>query len=222
MTPRWKKATYTAVASLGLFTGAAGIAAAATGSSNPPATNSASADAPEQGDTPDAADTAEAPDRGVEVDGVDCVDGVDAATGAECDGGPSANATDDAGEPAEEQDGSESAGDEAAYASSITVADSGHETDDAAEAGTLAQIATISADQASQAALAAVPGTVDKVELDNENGSVVYSVEIRTDAGLIDVKVDAGTGAILAQEADDGESEAGGHGDAAEEAENDN
>ena len=99
------------------------------------------------------------------------------------------------------------------YTSSIVAphpADDGSETadDEAAEAAALADLATITADQAQAAALAAVPGTVIQVELDNENGSVVYSVEVDTGNGIIDVKVDAGNGTVLHQDADDeGESE---------------
>ena len=66
------------------------------------------------------------------------------------------------------------------------------------EAAALASLATITADQASATARAQVPGDIQKVELDNENGSLVYSVEI----GGKDVKVDAGTGAVLHIESD--------------------
>lgn len=211
MIPRWKKATYATIAGLGLFAGAAGIAAAATGTSTPSPAASASAnvDTPEPGDTPDAAGSAtDEADQGTEVDGADCVDGIDAATGAECDGGPAANPANDPNEAGDhegdESDG-EQADDQSAYTSSVTVADNGGEQDDATEAANLQQLATITADQASLAAVAAVPGTVQKVELDNENGSVVYSVEIQTTGGQIDVKVDAGNGKVLAQEAGDGE-----------------
>jgi uncharacterized membrane protein YkoI len=43
------------------------------------------------------------------------------------------------------------------------------------------------------------------VELENENGSVVYSVELTQSGKAYDVKVDAGNGQILHSEA--GESE---------------
>jgi uncharacterized membrane protein YkoI len=63
------------------------------------------------------------------------------------------------------------------------------------EAAALASMATITVDQAKAAALAANPGTtVVKAELDNENGVLVYSVEL---SNGFDVKVDAGNGAIL-------------------------
>lgn len=42
-----------------------------------------------------------------------------------------------------------------------------------------------------------------KVELDNENGSLVYSVQLTDSTGKgQDVKVDAGTGQVLHAEAD--------------------
>jgi uncharacterized membrane protein YkoI len=91
----------------------------------------------------------------------------------------------------------------APYTSSVTVADSGteNEADDAALAG----LAKISPDQAKAAALAAVPGTAGKVELENEDGNVVFGVEVTTAGGSkMDVKVDAGNGKVLAQEPDDG------------------
>jgi uncharacterized membrane protein YkoI len=46
---------------------------------------------------------------------------------------------------------------------------------------------------------------VTSVELENENGSVVYSVELTQSGKAYDVKVDAGNGKILHSEA--GESE---------------
>lgn len=73
------------------------------------------------------------------------------------------------------------------------------EANEADEATALASQAKITSDQAKEAAQAEVPGTVTKVELDNENGYLVYSVEV----GGKDVKVDAGTGKVLHIEADD-------------------
>ncbi len=66
-------------------------------------------------------------------------------------------------------------------------------------------MATITPEEATTAALAAVPGTAGAAELDSENGYVVYSVPITGAGGTtVDVKVDAGSGAVLAQETDDG------------------
>lgn len=78
---------------------------------------------------------------------------------------------------------------------------------EADEAAALQEMAIISADQARAAAGAANPGaTAVKVELDNENGVLVYSVELNN--GL-DVKVDAGNGAILHTEQADADQESG-------------
>ena len=92
---------------------------------------------------------------------------------------------------------------EPAYTSSITVDDTA-ESSEADEADALAGLAKITADEARAAALAAVPGTAEEVELENENGNVVYGVEITDANGAeFDVKVDAGNGTVLAQESDD-------------------
>jgi len=61
--------------------------------------------------------------------------------------------------------------------------------------------AKITLAQAQQAAQSAAPGTLIGSGLDNENGCLVYSVEIRSADGKIhDVKVDAGTAKILHQD----------------------
>jgi len=71
------------------------------------------------------------------------------------------------------------------------------------EAKALAGMAKITADQAKEAALAQFPGaTVGKVDLENENGNVVYSVQRTDKSGKAqDVKVDAGNAKVLATEA---------------------
>jgi uncharacterized membrane protein YkoI len=82
------------------------------------------------------------------------------------------------------------------YAGSIAVDQALSEgMSEADEAAALAGQAKISLDQAKAAALAANPGaSVVKAELDNENGALVYSVELSNGS---DVKVDAGNAAIL-------------------------
>jgi uncharacterized membrane protein YkoI len=82
------------------------------------------------------------------------------------------------------------------YDSAIRVAGAQYDgLSEADEAAALASLATLTPEQAKAAALEAHPGTsVVKVELDNENGALVYSVEL--DNGL-DVKVDAGNGTVL-------------------------
>jgi uncharacterized membrane protein YkoI len=83
-----------------------------------------------------------------------------------------------------------------AYQSSIRVPD--QQNGERGEAARLAALARIDASRASSAALAQVPGTVLKVALDNENGNLVYSVEIKIASNEIkDVKVDAGNGTVL-------------------------
>ena len=92
-----------------------------------------------------------------------------------------------------------------AYRSSIT-APAQDFASEGAEAQALQSKATVSAAEAKSAALAAVSGTAGQVELDNENGNVVYSVEItKANGSMLDVKVDAGTATVLHQEADDGD-----------------
>ncbi len=79
-----------------------------------------------------------------------------------------------------------------AYTSSIQIKGNGENTE---ESVALKPLAKIDINQAQKAALGANPGTtVVKSELDNENGSLVYSVTL--DNGL-DVKIDAGTAAVL-------------------------
>jgi len=98
---------------------------------------------------------------------------------------------------------------EPSYESSITFTETEGQTE-ADEQAALEGMAAISADDA-EAAAASITGTVTEVELDNENGAVVYSVDkLQDDGTSIDVKVDAGTGEVLAQDlGDDDESEAG-------------
>ena len=92
--------------------------------------------------------------------------------------------------------------DNPSYTSSVQMPESATEENDQAEAAGLQAAAKISPEQAKQAALAAVPGTAGKVELENENGNVVYGVEVTANGTTIDVKVDAGNASVLAQEAD--------------------
>lgn len=109
---------------------------------------------------------------------------------------------------ANEGSGKENDADEnPSYTGSVTVPEQAgdSEQNETDESKALEPLAKITADQARDAALAAVPGTATKVTLENENGSVVYAVEVKTAKGSVDVKVDAGTGKVLHQEAGDGE-----------------
>lgn len=60
-------------------------------------------------------------------------------------------------------------------------------------------MAKITLDQAIQTALGSAKGRVLKAELENENGFLVYGVEVATpDKTVVDVKLDAGSGKLLA------------------------
>jgi uncharacterized membrane protein YkoI len=88
-----------------------------------------------------------------------------------------------------------------AYRSSIRIQD--QDDRERSEAARLAALARIDAAQAMTSALAHVHGKVLRVALGNENGHLVYSVEIKTSNNQVrDVKVDAGNGAVLHIDAD--------------------
>ena len=72
------------------------------------------------------------------------------------------------------------------------------------DATMLQSLARITVEQAKTAALTAVPGTVSRAGIENEDGNLVYGVRVRTAAGVQDVKVDAGNGKILHVEKDGG------------------
>lgn len=75
---------------------------------------------------------------------------------------------------------------------------------EAAESASLSGLAKVSPEAATAAALKAVPGTAGAAQLENENGYVVYGVEITAaDGSVVDVKIDAGDGSVLAQDAAD-------------------
>ena len=84
------------------------------------------------------------------------------------------------------------------FTGSITVTEpaTGANLSETAEAAALASQAKITPDQANAAAVAANPGaTVVKTDLGDQNGSLVYSVELSNGS---EVKVDAGNAKILA------------------------
>lgn len=71
------------------------------------------------------------------------------------------------------------------------------------EAAKLQPLAKITARQAQQAAQTSVGGQASKVELENEDGNLVYAVKI----GQQEVKVDAGNGRVLYSENENQENE---------------
>ena len=93
--------------------------------------------------------------------------------------------------------------------SSVTVDDTAEAANEEQENADLQKLAKISADDAAKAATSAVPGTAGTPQLENDNGNVVYEVEVTaTDGTVTEVKVDPGTGDVLAQEIDDDSDEA--------------
>jgi len=108
-------------------------------------------------------------------------------------------------EPEEAEGAEENEASEANEANESKEGKKGEEAEDKAESAEserLKSLTRITPEQASAAALAQVPGTVKKVELENENGNVVYGVEIKMANGESDVKVDAGDGRVLHVEKD--------------------
>jgi uncharacterized membrane protein YkoI len=105
----------------------------------------------------------------------------------------------------EREEANEAQGGEESEANEAKESEDGEEAEDRAEGAEserLKSLARITPEQAQSAALAQVPGTVKKVELENEDGNVVYGVEIKTAKGESDVKVDAGDGRVLHVEQD--------------------
>ena len=106
-----------------------------------------------------------------------------------------ADEADEGGEKAEaDEKGEENEANEAKEADAQNEAESSAEK---AEAAQYQELARITADQARAAAVRAVPGTVETVELENEDGNLVYGVEIKAADGDRDVKVDAGNAKVL-------------------------
>jgi len=87
------------------------------------------------------------------------------------------------------------------YISSIRIADSGNDNtpgiSEVVESAQLAPLAKITQDEAIGAAMSSTSGNYLAAELDNENGNVVYSIEMDNNGKVFDVKVDAGTGKVL-------------------------
>jgi uncharacterized membrane protein YkoI len=126
---------------------------------------------------------------------------------------PQANT--DSPEPGDTADVAGNDAEDPSYQSSITVPETpdipGASDGEQGEAAKLAPLAKVTPEQATAAATAKVPGSAGAVQLEDENGNVVYGVEVTTpDGKTVDVKVDAGTGAVVHQESDSGnDNEAG-------------
>lgn len=61
----------------------------------------------------------------------------------------------------------------------------------------LSENARISIEEAKEIALNEIPGTIDEVALDREDGLLVYEIEIKTNNGEAEVEVDAYTGEVV-------------------------
>lgn len=98
--------------------------------------------------------------------------------------------------PAEVNDGESSDG-----ATEAPGTETKDDSAEAAESTALKSLATITPAEAAAAAVSATPGTAGAVQLENENGFVVYGVEVTASNGSVtDVTIDAGNGSVLVQE----------------------
>lgn len=127
--------------------------------------------------------------------------GIGVAGVAAAQGGP-----DGSGVRAESENGAS----DPSYVGSVAAPAESGEQSDAEQAQALAGLATITPAQAVTAATDAVAGQAGPAQLENENGYVVYAVEVTAADGTVtEVKVDAATGTVLAQESGDEGAEAG-------------
>lgn len=107
------------------------------------------------------------------------------------------------GDGADTESHDESHDDAAEFTSSLTVDDTTEYASEADEAAHLATIVSVTPEQAVAAATAQVPGNAADPELENEDGSVVYSVEVtQADGSVVEVVVDAGNASILQTESE--------------------
>lgn len=94
------------------------------------------------------------------------------------------------------------------YISSITLpntVDSEINANEQEEAKQLSNLATVTQEEAKQFALAEINGIVKDIQLENEDGNVVYGVEIENAGTSVDIKIDAGNGKVLRVESDNEE-----------------
>ncbi|TWP38605.1 PepSY domain-containing protein [Leekyejoonella antrihumi] len=97
------------------------------------------------------------------------------------------------------------AGDHVAYHSSVTTRATGDSGNEGADDLALSKLAKVDLAQAARAGAHAIPGgTVTGVELANEGGNVVYTVNVATATAQTEVIIDAGNGRVLAQNTEHG------------------
>lgn len=74
-----------------------------------------------------------------------------------------------------------------------------------------AKHAKVTQQQAEAAALAVMPGQVVKARLDDEDGYLVWQIDVKHARGVTEVAVDAGNAKPLAMEAEDDDDHGGAH-----------
>jgi uncharacterized membrane protein YkoI len=184
-TKRWLAGS-AAVLAIGGGSGLALAQQGGTGATSPAAIVQAAPDLPEPGDTPDRSGAMDANER---------EDGLTA--GASSVQAP--NAPDDN----ERAEGAEAPGSEDEAEEESAASEAAEDKAERAESAKLASLAKIDRAQAEQAALAKVPGTATAAELGNENGNVVWEIDVKAkDGAQHEVKVDAGNGTVLMAEVD--------------------
>jgi hypothetical protein len=72
-----------------------------------------------------------------------------------------------------------------------------------------AQHARVTQQQAEAAALAVMPGQVVKAKLDDEDGYLVWQIDVKHPKGVTEIAVDAGNAKALAAEAEDDDDHGG-------------
>ena len=71
----------------------------------------------------------------------------------------------------------------------------------------LARYAKVTRQQAEAAALAVMPGQVVKARLDNEDGYLVWQIDVKHAKGTTEIAVDAGNAKVLAAEGEEDDHE---------------
>ena len=66
---------------------------------------------------------------------------------------------------------------------------------------------TMTESKAGEIALSRVPGTVINIDIEKENGKILYNVEVRDGNGIAEIEIDAETGAVLEVEREDDDEE---------------
>ena len=77
--------------------------------------------------------------------------------------------------------------------------------DDTETQADFAKLARVSQQEAEAAALAVQPGQVVHAKLDDEDGYLVWQIDVKHDKGTTEIAVDAGNSKVLAAEAEEDE-----------------